>query len=570
MLPIYDALASRTYSMVVWVMGSQMGKTEAMLNVIGWNFSDHLKPLLYVGPTEKNVRSMSLDRIAKMIRSTPVLWERLAKGQRNKVTEKWIGGARFGLGWGSSATELASHPAAVALVDELDRMGADVGGEGDPVELVSGRLKNYRGSKLGITSTPTIEHASAIWARFEEGTMGMWAWECPHCSGWFIPRLDVLVYQADGTLDDVAASASVVCRGCGAALRDDDKPRLNARGRMVYHGKPNPDDPMRPLEPSETPRPSATASFWVSGLCSPWVTFGGVARRLEAAQRSREQTRIQGVVNVWGGETFRVIGDRPEWQEVQACAGAYELGEIPHGVQVLTMGVDVQRDRLYFGIRGWGHQLESWLIQRGEVLGRTDYDDTWIRLGNYIKQAYGSHVIARVGVDSGYKPGSEYRRPESIIYSFARRFPGVVFPTKGYASMSRPVNLTPIQSEGCTLITFDSDHFKSHLYALVRWPQADPGAWHVPRDIDEDYCRQMVAEEVVITPAGKRVWVDHRRPNHYFDVEVINLVLARTLNLEALPTPEEQQAETKRRIAAQFPETAPAPSSAGAAFKFYD
>jgi phage terminase large subunit GpA-like protein len=541
LLDVARAASDRRYRTVVLICASQMGKTEWLFNEIGRQFTDRPRPCLYVGPTEKNVRSMSLDRVAKMIRSTPPLREALLGGIHDKVTEKWIGGARLGFAWASSATELASHPAHLAIIDERDRMASDIGGEGDPVTLVRARLKNYFGSTLIVTSTPTIEHLSPIWDLWLEGTMGVWSWLCPACDGWFAPRSELLRLDEEAPLSVIEREAYLECPHCQHAVRESDKRGLEAR--YVFHAERG-DDPSRPAGPTLEPPENSTASFLVNGLASqfPGGRVGTLARNLVAARRTRDPTRVQACLNTDFGELYRAAGERPSWQEVEATRGTYRRGEIPHGAQALVLACDVQRDRLYWLVRGFGHQLESWLIDHGVIFGATDYDDAWISLGHLIGRAYGHLTVARALVDSGYKPGSEYRRPENVIYAFCRRFSPVAMPSKGYASSRAPVNLTPLKTEGVNLVGFDTDHFKTSLHIRIRWPQLEPGAWHTHADIDEDYCRQVVAEEVVTTPGGKRVWVDHNRPNHYGDCEVLALVAARTLTLEALPPIEHVQA----------------------------
>ena len=70
---IYRAFSDPRYTTIVGVMGAQMSKTELLLNVLGHRFTDGpYVPALDIGPTEKQVRSMSNDRVMKMLRSTPV------------------------------------------------------------------------------------------------------------------------------------------------------------------------------------------------------------------------------------------------------------------------------------------------------------------------------------------------------------------------------------------------------------------------------------------------------------------------------------------------------------------
>src|SRR6185436_6758017 len=122
MVPIMRACNNPRYRRVAAVLPAQMGKTEAVLNVMGHRLDDDPCPILYIGPTQKLVESVSSDRVIKMFRSAPRLWERLAKGKRNKITEKFVSGVRLGFGWSGSGTELSSHPAGLVFVDERDRM----------------------------------------------------------------------------------------------------------------------------------------------------------------------------------------------------------------------------------------------------------------------------------------------------------------------------------------------------------------------------------------------------------------------------------------------------------------
>lgn len=564
LLAPYEAATDPRTSTLVLVCGAQMGKTEFLLNLLAWNGHDRGRPALYIGPTEKNVRSVSNDRVRKLFRSTPALDALVAKGQADKVTEKWIRGARLGFAWASSATELATHPCAVVVVDERDRMASDVNSEGDPVILARARTKNYRNSICVVASTPTLTHASPVWTLWEEGTMGMWSWRCADCGAVYVPRLELLTYDAERSLAEIEATACIACPACGVLINAAPA-QLNQTGVYQYFSEPGPEDPMKPTGPALEPRPSSTASFWISGLCSPWITFGEVARELEAAKRSGEPTKVQGVTNTWGGETFRMAGDRPAWQEIEACQAPYDAGKVPLGCQVLVAGVDVQRDRLYLCVRGFGHQLESWLLEETVLHGETAFEEVWIRLGNYLSRVYGDLSIARMLIDSGYKPAQDYRVPEHIVYQFCRRYPALAFPSKGYQTLARPYNLSELKSERLYLVTFDTDHFKTSLYHRVRWPQDEPGAWHVYRGISRDYCQQLVAEEVVQHPTGKRVWQANRRANHFFDCEVLNLVAARTLALEALPELAEVQAAGERQRAEPDPQP-----RRGSDFSFYD
>ena len=84
--PIMRRFADAETELVVIVCGAQMGKTESLLNVLGHRFDDGPRvPALWIAPTQKSVKSLADDRVMKMIKATPALWEILEKGRRNRM-----------------------------------------------------------------------------------------------------------------------------------------------------------------------------------------------------------------------------------------------------------------------------------------------------------------------------------------------------------------------------------------------------------------------------------------------------------------------------------------------------
>ena len=528
MRDIYAAFADVNTKMVVMVCGAQMGKTEGVFNILGWSLDDRPLPCMYVGPTEKQVRSISSDRLIKMFKSTPALWEKLEKGHRNKVSEKFVAGVRLGFAWAGSATELASHPVGLVLVDERDRMvNTD---EGDPVTLATARTKNYHKGKVGVFSTPTIEGASPIWALFLEGTKQMWAWSCLHCDAVFVPKLSLLQWPDDANPSEAAASAKLVCPVCGSEHTDADKHALEQTGRFLPHKQSDSGD----LVPIDQPMPNVTQSFWVSGLASPWQSFGDIARRLVAAYQTNDQDRIQAEINTYGGEIFKIQGDAPPWKEVLQLVKPYPARSLPAGCQLITAGVDVQKNGLFYVIRGWGYMSESWLIDHGFIAGETEYDDVWIMLGSILGQKFDDKTINRTFVDSGFAADR--------VYEFVRRMGHQTFASKGQATMDRPLRTSQIDvsqrgkliKTGIKLWHINTDYFKSQVYSRIRWPVDQPGGFHLHESVDEDYCRQVVAESRVIKASGRIVWVKNYKDNHYLDCEQLSFAAANSLQVHTL------------------------------------
>ncbi|MBN8279065.1 MAG: phage terminase large subunit family protein [Gammaproteobacteria bacterium] len=561
---IYAAFADEEHDTVIVVCASQSAKTEAILNLLGHRFTDGpFVPALYIGPTEKQVRSISKDRLDKMIRSTPVLIDRLDQAT-NSLYEKFIAGTRLGLAWAGSATELSSHPAGLALIDERDRMQADTCNEGDPVSLARARLKNYHNRKLGVFSTPTVEGASPIWNLLEEGTLQFWAWPCLGCGAYFVPHLALLKWPPDSTPADAFNAATVECPECGHAHKSRDKQELNAAGIYIRHRKladneTNTKAVFGMYVADEDPRPNRTASFWISGLASPWVSFGQLAKVLLEAYRSGEQERIQAEINTWGGELYRVRGEAPAWVEVGSCRREYSPRQIVHGVQKLVLGADVQKSGIYYVIRGWGFNSESWLIDEGFIAGETEHETVWAELRKIITQPIGSLRIDRAFIDSGYRPGDAHRRPDHAVYTFCRSLLGIAYPTKGHDTLDQPFTFRNIDysiggrqiRHGIKLFHINTDHFKRWIHARIRWPDGEPGGWHLHNAATEDYCKQLVSEELVLKASGRATWVRKSRNNHFLDAEVNASAAAYSLAVHKLERPPDPEAPPPEEVAPQ-------------------
>jgi phage terminase large subunit GpA-like protein len=216
-----------------------------------------------------------------------------------------------------------------------------------------------------------------------------------------------------------------------------------------------------------------------------------------------------------------VRGEAPKWERVAQCALGYREGEVPEGVLMLTCGVDVQKNRLPYCVRGWTKDKTSYLIERGEFWGETDHPEVWRQLNALLERDWHGVAIRVMAIDSGYRPDD--------VYTFVRSHRGVAIATKGHDRLDKPfyasrvdVNIrgTPAKG-GVQLWHFDTDTFKSWVHSHVEWPEGQPGAWYVFQGIDDDYCRQIVAEQRIAKASGKVGWIKVSSDNHYFDAEVL-------------------------------------------------
>lgn len=295
-------------------------------------------------------------------------------------------------------------------------------------------------------------------------------------------------------------------------------------------------------------RNGRTAGFHLSSLYSPlgWRSWAAIAQEFLASKD--DPAKLKTWVNTVLGETWQERGEAPEWLRVAGLKEPYRSEEIPDGVIVLTAGVDVQKNRLYYTVRGWGAASESWLIEHGELYGDTDQPDVWNQLSLVLEIGYGDFNISKMLIDTGYRADA--------VYEFCRRHPGRAIPVKGHDRQEKPLKSATIDitvrgktiKNGLQLWHVDTDYFKSWVYGRLNWDTTQPGAWHLPEDTTDDYCRQLVNESVVVSPNGKRTWKEHGA-NHYLDCEMLNASAAYMLQVHRLrPKGVSNQTVSGRRI----------------------
>lgn len=492
----------------------------------------------------------------------PKLKRKLANTKRMKKTLKRVAGVTVRLAHAGSSTALKSDPAGLALIDEYDEMLSNIRGQGDPLGLVEARGITYADFSTGITSTPSQgmvevetddasglefwkkvspeDVASPIWRLWQEGTRHHWTWKCPHCDDQFVPRFKCLRWPKTATPAVARREAYLECpSGNGCVITNDGKKAMNEAGVYMAPGQTIDKNGVVHGDAPDT----STISFWVSGLASPFVTFGERAEAYLRALASGENDKIQTAVNAGFGEVFTPGGgDVPEWQEVANLKAPYLPRTLPEKAIFLTAGIDVQKNRLPFVIRAWGPRATSWLVDAGDIWGETAQPEVWEDLAELLTNPIDGLPIRLAFIDSGFRPGKKFAVPEHRVYSFCRRFGRFVSPTKGYARQARPIMRSQIEvttegkssKYGLSLYRLDTDHWKSWVHERLSYPVDSPGAWHLHEETPDEYCQQIVSEARTKSPSGQAVWVQRSKENHYLDCEALAAAAGFQLNAHRL------------------------------------
>lgn len=521
-------------------MARQMGKTFGVdLNVIGHRLDLDPCHMIVVFPTQRAGESQFEPRLMAMLRSVPSLAAKTATGQKNKKTAKLIGGVVLRIAWAGSPTELASQEAGLVVVDEYDRMYL-MNREGDVLEIVEGAGSTYVDFKSIVTTTPTngsvavkqnaetgIEHwdvaepdevQSPTWKLWQEGTRYELACPCPYCGLYFVPRLRRLKWPEKATPAVAKRDAKLECPGCQMQIGDEHRPQLIARAEFLAPGQTVVDGEVVGPEPD-----SEDCSFWISGLLSPFRSFGQRAASYVAAVRSGDQARIQAVVNTQFAELWSIAGEVVKWERLKPLRQDYVRGTVPRGVRMIALTVDKQDDRFYWEVRGWGLGMQSWQLDCGDLIGDTTRIDgeAWDQLDVLRGQTFDGIPILLTLIDSGDDP--------EPVYAYVRRVNQREYcrATKGRDTMDSVFDKSVIDvsirgkkiPQGIELWKVNTDLVKRFVHA--RFPASiddtKPTGWFLAQDTPDEYLRHLVAEARLSKASGRSSWIRLKKANHYLD-----------------------------------------------------
>ena len=503
---IMNACSDPTIKEVVVMAGAQLGKTEALLNIIGYHIDNDPSPILVLQPTLEMAQAFSKDRIAAgLLRSTPCLQDKVkdprARDSGNTTLHKVFPGGAITIVGANSPAGLASRPIRIVLCDEVDRYPTSAGSEGDPIQLARKRSATFWNRKVIMVSTPTNKNSSRIEEAFEASDKRFFNVPCKHCH-----EPQVLKWANVRWDDKNPDSAHYVCEHCAVMWTESDRIWAIRNGEWVV-----------------TQPESSVAGFAINGMYSPWTSLSDAVREFLSVKKNPEQLRV--FTNTYLGET---------WEDEGETVDDYELSErreqmpnVPDDVILMTAGVDVQDNRLEVSIIGWGRDDETYVIAHETLYGDPSTPQLWTNLDSVLNTQFetesGRQIAIRAScVDSG-------GHFTNSVYAYCKKnAPRRIFAIKGVGGEGKPISGRPSKNNigKCLLFPVGVDTAKDLLFARMRIKEAGPGYMHFADALNDEYFRQLTAEKIVTRfhrGFKKRVFEKIRPRNEALDCMVYAL-----------------------------------------------
>lgn len=510
-----DLGADPSTSRIVLCWAAQTTKSTVIENILAYRIVHMPSPMIVAQPKIDAAEAWAKERFVPMVRSTPVLHARVRLGRSTDSTLRYKafpGGFLF-VASAQSATELASRSAPLVATDEADRMEA-IPGEGSPVEILDRRQASSDVGLHIITSTPRDAETTIIWPYLEAGTYELYHVPCPHCGQmqplfWCNLRWDpgnprgahyvcggaggpVAGREASPVMEAYLQSATAdvdengQLHGCGAVIDERAKADMLLRGEW------------RAINPS-----AEYPSSHLHGLYSPFAksNWGALASEFERARG--KPADLQVVVNTRFAEVWRETADVLSATTLVERLESAEEGIVPHGVAALTVGGDVQANRIELDVWGWGAGLESWLIASivcpGDPATEPDQPGSvWALVDEVLARTFrhlsGQEVpISAALIDSGYSATQVYR------YTHMRRGRRI-YAAKGVGGEGLPILGKPsLQGKNRTILyPIGVDAAKTEfLKSQILEKNPGPAFVHLPDWLSTEQCEQYVSEKRV-------------------------------------------------------------------------
>lgn len=483
---IMDAISDPGVETVVIKSAAQVGKTEILLNVIGYFVDQDPSPILMLEPTLDMGEAFSKDRLAPMFRDTPVLRKKVkdprSRDSGNTLLHKQFPGGHITIAGANSPASLASRPIRVLLADEVDRYPISAGTEGDPLSLAERRTSNFWNRKKVYVSSPGIKGLSRIETAYENSTQEEWHLACPSC-GNFQPLTWAHLHFEDLTHE---------CRHCGARHSEIEWKRQE--GKWVAHNQ------------------SDIRGFFVNALVSPWKSWKTIVKEFREA-KSIGPEGLKTWVNTVLGETWEEEGDVVEVEALTTHKIHYGA-EIPDGVLVLTAGVDTQDDRLEAEVVGWGLGKESWSIEYKTFYGDPGQPAVWKQMDEFLSRYWQFKGGDQIGISCTCVDSGGHFTDD--VYKFCKaREHRRVFAIKGVGGSGNPIIIGKPQRNNrhrTALFRLGVDTLKELFFSRLKVEDPGPGYCHFPigaeKGHDRAYYLGLTSEKKVLRYRKGRPYIE--------------------------------------------------------------
>ena len=558
--PMNSCSDSSDVEFEIWLKGHQLGFTLCVENIIQYIIKNAPGPILYTTASDQLGREWSENRFDPMIQQSGmqnlIFSQTIKKGNKktgDKTLLKEFPGGRIKIaGYGSTAA-FRSSSYQYFFGDEIDEASADLKNQGNTLDQAEGRTSAYKSKrKIVLFSTPIEEEQSNINKAYLLGDQRKYFVPCPHCG--FMQELDFykLVYERDDEGILIVDSVKHSCANEDCSIKyfyNYHKAGMYSSGNCEWRA-------------TAKSKRANYISRQISCLYSPagMISWSDVVQKYIDALDSGEDGKMKAFETLYLGLPYKEKGEAPEYNQVVAHRGSYLSKSIPDGVMYLTLGADVQGDRIELEILGHGRKYRTWSIDYQVIPGSTEvasagafalFTEMFLD-GQFVYDSYRGKFAPQMGlIDSGYRG--------DIVTAFCETCPGL-YPSIGrdkFAAVHKRFDVKELPGSKMMHVTLATNPYKDRVYSSLRvdhpgGAELPPNYPSFPADYDDKYFKMLNAEYKRKKRTGGVVSYEYHCPsgrrNEALDCRVYNLCASEViyfLTIKNVLQPEIDKLEAK-------------------------
>ena len=546
---ILDAFDDPEIEEVVCMKAAQVAWTTAILAYMGKLIDTEPCVIIGMFTTQKTAGQFDKEKFTPTVQATPALDAKVdTSGSRKSGNsthfKNYPGG--FAKYIGSNAiSEVKGTSARVVIAEEPDDSAENLKEQGDSILLLWERTKRKRNSKRILGGTPKTKGVSKVDKHLMASDMRVLPIKCHDCG-----EAEPLTFDNVSWLDSESGpehevfgkalpeTAVYVCPSCGSAWDDYQRKENILNTVMDARAAGDPYSGWRPTKES-----NGIAGF--CGLGELYARLPGsdmkglVQDYLQAKYRQSlgDENAMIVFVNSKKGEAYEYGQNKREADSLRKHCAEYEEMVCPAQGLLVTIGVDVQHDRLAIVIRARGRSDHSWLMYWGEIYADSTtadkQDPVWGALDSVVFQSFKHESGGRVSASAITIDSSDGTTSEAVYHWVRTRMrsrPRVkIMAGKGASESSgmREIFSTPRKPDhkrhdkttkagrydlGVYIIGTNKakDFIDGQLGQLLK----GRGRFHYYKGVRDDYFDQMVSEVKVPHRNVRNRLVWQQRPGH--------------------------------------------------------
>jgi phage terminase large subunit GpA-like protein len=575
-----DALSDPYCEEVAVKKCTQAGATVGLvLLFIGYFIDQDPARIMAVIPSVEEAEKWSKEKLSPMFECTPRLRGQLAEeGGRQKdqqILRKSYPGGSLTIVGSNSGRGFRMVTMRAALGDDVDAWNETAGAAGDQITLIRRRTDREPARKMLFVSSP--EQSKNGRSRIDglyraTQRRGRFHVPCPSCGHYQVlrrggPDAPYGLKWEKGRPE----TAEYLCEHCHCLIAEKEKWGMVQRGKyLTAEG-----------EPVRNGGRSRSYGFWFNAYTV--LLAGSEWPRLaeEWIRVHRNPVERRSFVNTIDAELFTEENETVTAAGLEARRETW-TAQVPHGVGILTMSVDVQDTWLEAAVWGWGAGEECWLIYHERIHQDPEHQETAgrleaIRTREWIHESGRKVRIWPAAIDAR-------NLGPQVVYPYVRANKRedheAVYAMLGYDHRAKQIlqRATKANKYGVKPWTVATISFKDVLFArlgLQRKPDqaTPPGFIHFPQPFamggDSEFLAQFGAElgeEKRINGRLVKTYRQIRKRNEAIDLYVLGLAALHTLGPTVVAALEQRAREWSLPLipapaAAAAPDPPPPPAA---------